>query len=304
MNIVLKKVFFVSLLPEGYIGLSYLTNPYTSPAMGATAYFNLGYYSYNVPEGDTLRIETAHCIPYDLDSYDLGTEGLHFNEGTFGIGTLGNFRPHEGDIADTAVINNYCALYDGGNYSMSSDLSSPSFDNAFTVEGETLDQDWHVIKASISNQKISFAIDARHAERVWSNSGSGPIGVDVPLMVFGRGTISNLTALPFLGRKKYFKFWMNDVLKCHVVPALDETGRPCMFDLVTKQAFYKVGALEFAAGVETVHRLQMLLAGLPDLTGQAAKALQLDIADDIRTEELEAFVTAEGLKKNWNLSHI
>lgn len=285
--------------PAGYTRLAYLTNPYTSIVTGVSAYFELGNYSYNVPEGDTLRIETEHCVPYDLGVFEFGPrEGLAYNNSTFATAFAGRTRPFEGYNADRVDVYNYCVIQDASKHSL------VGHDCALYIEGETADKDWHVLKASISKEKVTFALDEKYTGPDWRKDGSGPVGNNIPFFVFGIRAISNLEAMPLVGRKKYLKFWLNDELKHHVIPALDKTGRPCMYDLVTKQAFYNAGSLEFAAGVETLSQMQKLLDCLPDLTGQTAKELQLDIADAIRTEELEAFVTAEGAKKNWNLSHI
>ncbi len=50
---------------------------------------------------------------------------------------------------------------------------------------------------------------------------------------------------PFLGRKKYFKVWISDRIVYDLVPCLDSTGAPCMFDLVSKTSFYNEGTGDF-----------------------------------------------------------
>lgn len=75
------------------------------------------------------------------------------------------------------------------------------------------------------------------------------------------------SAYPFNGRKKYFKVWVNDELKRHLIPALDQAGVPCMFDLVSKTPFYNQGTGAFVAGFDTVEQIRKL-ATLPDVTAE------------------------------------
>lgn len=88
-----------------------------------------------------------------------------------------------------------------------------------------------------------------------------------------------------------------------LVPALDNTGTPCMYDKVSKQPYYNAGSGYYIAGIDTTAQITTLLRNLPDLTGQEAKTLQIRLADSIRTEEMEAYITAQGNSKNWLISH-
>mgnify|MGYP003307162928 CR=1 FL=1 len=72
---------------------------------------------------------------------------------------------------------------------------------------------------------------------------------DVPtltLYLFGRHRIVTNQ----FSHWKYWKscIWKNGVLKQHLIPALDPSKRPCMFDLVTKTPFYNKGTGEFLYG--------------------------------------------------------
>lgn len=53
----------------------------------------------------------------------------------------------------------------------------------------------------------------------------------------------NWASLP--GRKKYWKLWLNNEIVHHLIPALDSTGAPCMYDLVSKKPFYNSGTGDF-----------------------------------------------------------
>lgn len=280
----------------GYTQLAHLTNPYTSYVTGVSAYFDLGRYSYDVPNGDTLRIETEHCVPYDLGVFDFGPrEGFTYNYGTFAMAFAGRIRPFEGYNADRVDVYNYCVIQDGSRH------STVGHDCGLYIEGETADKDWHVLKASISKEKVTFALDEKYTGPDWRKDGSGPVGYNLPFFVFGCPAISNIEAQPFFGRKKYLKFWLNDELKHHVIPALDKTGRPCMYDLVTKQTFYNAGSPEFIAGVETLAQLQTLVRNLPSTGGTLTISLPAAFETDTAAQAAIAAAEAKGwvLTKNY-----
>lgn len=86
-------------------------------------------------------------------------------------------------------------------------------------------------------------------------------------------------------------------------PAITPQGEPCMYDFISGQAFVNIGEGDFIAGIDTTAQINTLLRNLPDLTGQEAKTLQIRLADSIRTEEMEAYITAQGNAKNWLISH-
>ena len=44
------------------------------------------------------------------------------------------------------------------------------------------------------------------------------------------------------------------------IPAIDNDGKPCMFDLVTQQPFYNSGSGNFVVGLKSIsHALQLYL---------------------------------------------
>ncbi len=69
------------------------------------------------------------------------------------------------------------------------------------------------------------------------------VAVGLPLVSGDSGN-----AFPFLGRKKYFKVWINGKLVYHLIAALDKAGRPGMFDAVGTQFYYSEGESDFIAG--------------------------------------------------------
>lgn len=85
-------------------------------------------------------------------------------------------------------------------------------------------------------------------------------------------------------------------LTCHVVPALDPTGTPCMVDLVSMQPFRNAGTGQFIAGMTLGQALK--LKDLP------AKTATLDISlpegYEAHEEVMESIRQAE--EKGWTLN--
>lgn len=53
---------------------------------------------------------------------------------------------------------------------------------------------------------------------------------------------------PFNGKKKYYKLWVNGKLLYHLIPVVDSTGVPCMYDVVNSRFYYSEGETDFIAG--------------------------------------------------------
>jgi hypothetical protein len=71
-------------------------------------------------------------------------------------------------------------------------------------------------------------------------------------LMFLSETPNAVTARCFRGKAYSFQLWENDVPILNFVPALDPTGAPCFFDLVTKEPYYSVTRHDFTyPGKET-----------------------------------------------------
>lgn len=57
------------------------------------------------------------------------------------------------------------------------------------------------------------------------------------------GTIVNDNAANI--RLHSFKSWKLNLLQTHLIPTIDKTGTPCMFDLVSRKNFYNTGTGQF-----------------------------------------------------------
>lgn len=100
------------------------------------------------------------------------------------------------------------------------------------------------------------------------------------------------------------KFSTGDEIVRDYIPALDPTGKPCMFDKISGSPFYKLEkfTVDFIAGVDTLKQLYSLLAKLPDLTGQTQGTLTIRLDAALQTDELRAMIDERGEAKNWEIT--
>ena len=82
------------------------------------------------------------------------------------------------------------------------------------------------------------------------------------------------------------------------VPAIDSTGTPCMFDLVSQQSFRNAGTGAFIAGVGTVAQLTALLRNLRATGG----TLTLSLPAEANTPEVAEALQACHDTKGWTLT--
>ena len=72
--------------------------------------------------------------------------------------------------------------------------------------------------------------------------------VDFPISLFALTNNGELYNDPSFGKDikiYFFKIYKNEILVFNGIPALDQSGRPCMFDTVTQKPFYNEGTGEF-----------------------------------------------------------
>lgn len=95
-----------------------------------------------------------------------------------------------------------------------------------------------------------------------------------------------------------FSVKIKDSASIYLIPALDPTGTPCMFDLVSKHPFRNAGTGSFIAGVGTVAQLPALLRNLPATGG----ALTLSLPAEANTPEVAEQLQACHDTKGWTLT--
>lgn len=83
-----------------------------------------------------------------------------------------------------------------------------------------------------------------------------------------------------------------------MVPVLDSSGVPCMYDRVTGTAYRRSGTGQFIAGVGTVAQLTTLLRNLPDTEGE----LTLSLPAEANTPEVAEQLQACHDTKGWTLT--
>ena len=122
---------------------------------------------------------------------------------------------------------------------------------------------------------------------------------DAPFLLFAR--YSDYTGGP--QRLFFFNAWdKTNVSLRRMIPVIDRNGEACMYDTVTKQAFYKIGSGAFAAGIETLAQLHSMLAKLPDKTGQEQGALTIRLDAALQTDEVRDLIDAKAAAKNWEIT--
>ena len=108
----------------------------------------------------------------------------------------------------------------------------------------------------------------------------------------------------FSGKLLEAKFSQGEQDACIFVPALDDTGVPCMYDLLARKACYNSGSGQFIAGVETLKQLDAILCGLPDYSGQDAGELHLRLSDTLYEAAVASGIIEEtATAKNWQIAY-
>ena len=77
------------------------------------------------------------------------------------------------------------------------------------------------------------------------------------IILFNRGAGTYYEKRDIGMRCYYFRIYDNDNLIRYFIPALDPNGKPCMWDVVTKQPFYNQGTGEFTYG-RTIQQVEYL----------------------------------------------
>ena len=157
-------------------------------------------------QNSTLRIETLHAMPETgMNSNNAELNNTH-NYMFWGVQT--NREKYYG-FPDTTIIN-----------------------GSRQVEG------FNKKSLIFRNDKLQFF---ENDELQCEETGLDSYSFEV-LSVFSAYGGNNY---PFLGRKKYFKVWINDRLVYDLVPCLDAVGAPCMFDTVSRSSYYNSGTGDF-----------------------------------------------------------
>lgn len=222
--------------------VGYLESPFTTYITGNTALFEMGDFNIDFLNGDSIKMQTEHQIPNlpPTGWTHQGGEGFSRDGRTLELAFKKTSRPINvfPGADSSAEVNGWMSGYDvnGG--------VADTWDWAAFKPNQTPDIKWHTLTASLNKDFHTFQIDdyvtssETRENKKWRMPAS--------LWVFGTWSKDGYYATkPLLGRKKYFKFWFNNKLTRDLVPALDQTGTPCMFDKVSRKNFYNAGTGDF-----------------------------------------------------------
>ena len=98
-----------------------------------------------------------------------------------------------------------------------------------------------------NDKQVVFDAEGTHKE--WALTAE--VAANYPKAIFGKSIIWNSSlssySTQFSACMRWWSIKMStgESVKYDLVPALDPTGRPCMFDLVTRTPFYNAGTGEF-----------------------------------------------------------
>lgn len=97
---------------------------------------------------------------------------------------------------------------------------------------------FNAFNGEISCNNITYANDIDFSK----GSENNPIGIFVAL----QNRYNTITYdAPANMRLHSFKSWKLKILQSHLIPLVDKTGTPCMFDLVNRKNFYNAGTGQF-----------------------------------------------------------
>ena len=81
----------------------------------------------------------------------------------------------------------------------------------------------------------------------------------------------NTTNLPWVGKKRTWKAWLDGELLFNLAPAISPDGVACMFNKISKEAYYNIGEEDFIVGMNL--RQALKLSQLPNTGGELTVSL-------------------------------
>ncbi len=111
----------------------------------------------------------------------------------------------------------------------------------YTTNCGAADMEWHVFRIVSSGDDAGFWLDGRKTYNAVPASG---VFVSTGLQLW-----RNLNSIRrCLNRKKWVRITINGKVVMHLLPVLDTTGAPALYDTVSKQLFYNTGEDALVAG--------------------------------------------------------
>lgn len=118
-----------------------------------------------------------------------------------------------------------------------------------------------------------------------------------PISLFGF-TVSDKATPAFIGQLFYFELYVDDVKIGHLIPCLDGTGTPCMYDIVRHTPYYNDGSGDFtypSLESSTTYSLRRPVAEYAKLTPHGVRRLYK--LPDNYTGDPEQYIAENGFKR-------
>ena len=228
-------------LPAGYTRVEYLEGQ-DSAAQSVSTFIELPWFAYNIGDSWVFEQEqellpSVSSINIELRSADTSTIRFYRENRYISVGY---------DSIEDAFETNWglCPEPEGFNF----------WSLALELEKITAIVGDFSREMSVS----SFKTQATH-----------------PVCLFGTNTSSaHYSPWPWHCRKKWFRAWRNGALRYDLIPCLDSTGAPCMFDLVSRKTFYNAGTGDFSYPTESsTYSLRRVLPDWGKLTPTGLRRL-------------------------------
>lgn len=198
----------------------------------------------SVPYGSTkveyLESSGTQCILPNISTKDLSVE---IDYSSLRITSNINYQKTFGYWGD----NKQYQILETANYEPSPNITRATIfgqpisfgdrNNSLEIQDRTKYKfDANIGEVSLNN--IIYANDIDFSK----GSENNPIGI----FVATENVWNGIRYADFANMRLYsFKSWKLKLLQTHLIPSLDRTGTPCMFDLVTRKNFYNAGTGQF-----------------------------------------------------------
>lgn len=196
-------------LPMTYTRLEYLEG-------SGTQYIDTGYY---VQENDVIRFTNQYLKGYNIANFEPYM--------------ISNYSAVDRYILYTVAFDDEFKM-DG--WHVASNYSSGFFHPTGVTNRSKIDVEWDSSGLKENGQEVAL-IEKKPLE---------PSGEQVSLSLFSRHLKDGSFSSP-CAKSRLFRLRIDNVgdSKMKLVPALDPTGAPCMYDTVTRKAFYNSGTGDF-----------------------------------------------------------
>ena len=126
--------------------------------------------------------------------------------------------------------------------------------------------DWNTHIVEVKHNPNRQIIYYPEGERVIESAGN-----DQSIPTYTLFRVLNTTNLPWVGKKRTWKAWLDGELLFNLAPAISPDGVACMFNKISKEAYYNIGEEDFIVGMNL--RQALKLSQLPNTGGELTVSL-------------------------------